>query len=79
MLPLRRLGQSTLKVSPVGLGCWQFSLGRGWAGGYWPVLAAPEIQSIIQVSLAGGINWFDTAEVYGWGASEHILTKHLKN
>ncbi|MGJ9383811.1 hypothetical protein [Salipaludibacillus sp. CF4.18] len=35
-LPLRKLGQSNLKISALGLGCWQFSKGKGLVGGFWP-------------------------------------------
>jgi aryl-alcohol dehydrogenase-like predicted oxidoreductase len=74
---LRKLGDSDLLVSPVGLGCWQFSRGKGFIGNYWKSLDDSEIRNIIDVSMSGGINWFDTAEVYGWGASEHSLAKSL--
>ncbi len=75
---LRRLGKSDLMVSPVGLGCWQFSKGHGFGGKYWPVLTDDEIEDIVRASLEGGINWFDTAEAYGWGESEKALSKTLK-
>jgi aryl-alcohol dehydrogenase-like predicted oxidoreductase len=64
-------------VSPIGLGCWQFSKGRGLSGGYWADLGNAEIERILAASLAGGINWFDTAEVYGRGESEKALAKGL--
>lgn len=65
-------------ISPVGLGCWQFSKGHGFGGKYWPVLTDDEIKDIVGTSLEGGINWFDTAEAYGWGESEKALSKTLK-
>jgi len=77
LLPRRRLGASDLMVSPVGLGCWQFSKGQGIAGKYWPILADSEIESIVRVSLQGGVNWFDTAEAYGQGRSERELANAL--
>lgn len=78
MIPTtRRLGKSDLMVTPVGLGCWQFSQGNGW-NKYWPVLAEEEIEAIVAVSLAGGVNWFDTAEAYGGGASEKQLSRVLR-
>jgi aryl-alcohol dehydrogenase-like predicted oxidoreductase len=64
-------------VTPVGLGCWQFSQGRGLFGNYWAVLDDTVIREIIARSLEGGINWFDTAEVYGGGASEKALAGSL--
>lgn len=76
--PLRRLGKSDLMVSPVGMGCWQFSKGHGFGGKYWPVLTDERIKGIVRASLEGGINWFDTAEAYGWGESEKALSRTLK-
>ena len=73
----RRLGRSSIFISPIGLGCWQFSEGHGFAGGYWPALAQETVNQIVAASLAGGINWFDTAEVYGGGRSEKALAKAL--
>ncbi|MCQ6562456.1 aldo/keto reductase [Paenibacillus mendelii] len=74
---LRQLGNSDLKLSPLGLGCWQFSKGSGIVGKFWPVLGDEVIQDIVRTSLAGGINWFDTAEVYGGGQSEQMLADAL--
>jgi len=76
-LPLRRLGRSDLLVSPIGLGCWQFSQRRGW-NKYWPKLPEREIEGIVAASLDGGVNWFDTAEAYGDGASEEALSRVLQ-
>jgi aryl-alcohol dehydrogenase-like predicted oxidoreductase len=78
MLPLRRLGQSDLKVSAIGLGTWQFSKQNGFAGKYWEFLSDEEILKIIQTSLEGGINWIDTAELYGKGESEKAIARALK-
>jgi aryl-alcohol dehydrogenase-like predicted oxidoreductase len=78
MKKLRPLGQSELLVSPMGLGCWQFSAGKGLIGGFWEALSQERVNSIVQTSLAGGINWFDTAEAYGNGASEEALSTALK-
>jgi len=77
-MELRRLGDSELMVSPLGLGCWQFSGGAGLGGNYWPKLSGDVVREIVRNSLAGGINWFDTAEAYGWGESERILSATLQ-
>jgi len=77
-MQLRPLGPTDLRVSPLGLGCWQFSEGRGLVGGYWPALAPEVTRAIVSSSLAGGINWFDTAEAYGRGRSEAALARALK-
>ncbi len=77
MTPLRSLGRSPIRISPIGLGCWQFSEGGGLGGRYWPALA-PEVENrIVAVSLEAGINWFDTAELYGNGRSEAALARAL--
>lgn len=77
MATRRGLGRTGLEVTPVGLGCWQFSTGKGLAGRYWEALAQAAVNEIVRVSLEGGINWFDTAEMYGNGASERALAAAL--
>jgi aryl-alcohol dehydrogenase-like predicted oxidoreductase len=76
-MKLRTLGSSDLQLSPIGLGCWQFSKGNGFIGKFWSALKDEIVREIVQTSLDGGINWCDTAEVYGWGASETALTSAL--
>lgn len=76
---LRKLGSTNLELSPLGLGCWQFSNGQGVVGKFWPVLGADDVLKIVKISLEGGINWFDTAEVYGKGQSEQMLSKALRD
>ncbi|EPX56054.1 oxidoreductase, aldo reductase [Cystobacter fuscus DSM 2262] len=77
MEKLRRLGRSDIEISPIGLGCWQFSAGVGLVGGFWEALPPPLVEEIIDASLQGGINWFDTAEAYGNGRSEQALAAAL--
>lgn len=72
------LGTSDIRISPIGLGCWQFSGGRGVIGGFWQKLAPEVEKDIVGASLQGGVNWFDTAEAYGWGRSEEALTDALR-
>ena len=79
METLRTLGKSDLKITPIGLGCWQFSKQNNFAGKYWPSLDDNVIDDEVKASLEGGINWFDTAELYGNGASEKELARALKN
>ena len=71
------LGRSEIELTPIGLGCWQFSHNRGFAGKFWPALDRDTTRQIVQVSLDGGVDWFDTAEVYGWGESEAALADAL--
>lgn len=76
-MKLRRLGRSDIEISPVGLGCWQFSEGFGIVGGFWEALPPDTVHDIVDASLQGGINWFDTAEAYGNGRSERALAAAL--
>jgi aryl-alcohol dehydrogenase-like predicted oxidoreductase len=74
----RRLGKTDIEVTPVGLGCWQFSAGQGLAGKFWEAMPQAAMDQVVEASLAGGINWFDTAEMYGNGASERALAVSLR-
>jgi aryl-alcohol dehydrogenase-like predicted oxidoreductase len=76
-MALHPLGKSGIRITPVGLGCWQFSQGQGW-NKYWPALPEAEIEGIVAAAIDGGINWFDTAEAYGNGASERQLARVLQ-
>jgi aryl-alcohol dehydrogenase-like predicted oxidoreductase len=71
------LGRTPIEVTPIGLGCWQFSGGFGLVGGFWEALPEETIDEIVRAALSGGINWFDTAEVYGRGRSEQALARAL--
>ena len=73
----RPLGRSPITVSAIGLGCWQFSEGAGLGGRYWPALPPETETAIVAASLAGGVTWFDTAEMYGGGRSEAALARAL--
>ena len=74
-----RLGKTDIEVTPVGLGCWQFSAGQGLAGKFWDAIPQSVVDQVVAASLAGGINWFDTAEMYGNGASERALAAALRH
>jgi aryl-alcohol dehydrogenase-like predicted oxidoreductase len=78
-LILRSIGKSDLMITPIGLGCWQFSKQKNMAGKFWPVIEDDLIKKMVKISLEGGINWFDTAEIYGNGASEKALAAALKD
>lgn len=75
---LRPLGKTNMMVTPIGLGCWQFSRQNNMAGKFWPKLDHDLINKIVSLSLDGGINWFDTAEIYGKGTSEAALSGALE-
>ena len=66
-----RIGKSDLKVSRIGLGAWQFSEA-------WGVLDYNLAKRIIAKALELGINFIDTAMVYGRGKSEEFVGKALK-
>jgi aryl-alcohol dehydrogenase-like predicted oxidoreductase len=73
----RRLGKTDLLVTPIGLGCWQFG-GRGrTTAAIWKSPPQEEINNMVKAALDGGINWFDTAQAYGMGASERALATAL--
>jgi len=68
----RTLGRSGIPVSALGVGCWAMG-GRGWGGG------ADDAESIraLHRALDMGVNFFDTADVYGFGRSERVLGQAL--
>ncbi len=65
------LGRTDVKISRIGLGTWQFSQD-------WGVLDYEKAKSIIHRAIELGINFFDTAMVYGMGTSEKFLGKALR-
>jgi len=67
----RKLGQSDLYVTPIGLGTWTIG-GGGWRGGWGPQDDGDSIATIHR-ALDLGINWIDTAPYYGLGHSEEII------
>lgn len=75
-LPTRRLGQSDLHLSTVGFGAWAAG-GGGWAFGWGPQKDADSVASI-RHALEQGINWIDTAAVYGLGHSEEVVHRALE-
>jgi aryl-alcohol dehydrogenase-like predicted oxidoreductase len=74
----RRLGNTGIEVTPIGLGVMQFSGGKGLTGMIFPEFPQGEKNAIVKAALDGGINWFDTAEMYGRGNSERSLAGGLK-
>ncbi len=75
----RQLGRSGIEVSGLGMGCWAIG-GPFWNGptpqGWGEVDDAESIRAI-QAALDHGINFFDTANVYGAGHSERVLGQAL--
>ena len=76
----RKLGRSGIEVSALGLGCWAIG-GPFWSGDTpqgWGEVDDQESIRAIHAGLAHGINFLDTADVYGAGHSERVLAKALK-
>jgi aryl-alcohol dehydrogenase-like predicted oxidoreductase len=75
-MTLKRLGQSDLKITPIGIGAWAIG------GGSWEFAWGPqndeESIAAIRAGLDRGINWIDTAAVYGLGHSETIVGRAVK-
>jgi len=72
----RQLGQSGLLVSELCFGTMSFG-----AKGYWEVVGGLDqaaAQRLVDITIDGGINFFDTADVYSHGLSEEILGKTLQ-
>ena len=77
-IEMRTLGKTGLQVTPIGLGMMEFSGSKGLMGMVFPVIPQEEKNAIVKAALDGGINWFDTAEMYGMGVSEQSLATALK-
>jgi len=77
-IQLRHLGKTDILVTPVGLGVMELAGGGGLVGRMFPVIPQEEKNAIIKAALDGGINWFDTAELYGTGVSERSLATGLQ-
>ncbi len=74
----RRLGNTDIEISPIGLGTWQFAEGKLFDRLVYECLPKEVAKGIVVTALEGGINWFDTAEAYGWGRSERCLAGALQ-
>jgi aryl-alcohol dehydrogenase-like predicted oxidoreductase len=75
-LPTRPLGTTGLEITTVGLGTWAIG-GGGWSYGWGP---QDDDQSLATMRRAVelGVNWFDTAGVYGHGHSEEVCGRFLR-
>jgi aryl-alcohol dehydrogenase-like predicted oxidoreductase len=66
----RRLGKTGFEVSEVSLGTWQ--LGEGWGS-----VSETDAIRVLETAIGSGVNFFDTADVYGDGRSERIIAQVL--
>src|ERR671916_1070266 len=73
----RRLGASGLHVPALSFGAGTFG-GRGPLFGAWGSTEAAEARRLVDICLEGGVNLFDTADVYSDGASEEVLGAAIK-
>jgi aryl-alcohol dehydrogenase-like predicted oxidoreductase len=75
--PLRTLGNSDLQLTPIGFGAWAIG------GGNWEFAWGPqdddESIGAIHRALDLGINWIDTAAIYGLGHSEEVVGRAVKS
>ena len=72
-----KLGRSDILISPMGVGTWAWGDNLIWGYGKGNYTDA-DLRDAFEISLEAGINFFDTAEVYGFGRSEKILGGFLK-
>jgi len=70
------LGNSDLIITPIGFGAWAIG-GGGWEFG-WGAQDDRDSIAAIHAALDGGINWIDTAAVYGLGHSEEVVARALE-
>ena len=71
----RKLGYTDLELTTVGLGAW--AMGGPWLYGWGPQDDDESIATILR-SMDEGINWIDTAAIYGHGRSETVVGRALK-
>lgn len=72
-MKFRSFGSSGEQVSEIGLGCWQLS------GNAWGDLDESNALDILAAAADAGVNFLDTADVYGTGRSESLIGKFLKS
>jgi len=72
----KQLGNSDLKLTPIGVGAWAMG-GAGWAFAWGPQDDDDSI-SAIRAALDRGVNWIDTAAVYGLGHSELVVGRAVE-
>lgn len=72
----KQLGNSDLHITPIGFGAWAIG-GSGWAFAWGAQDDQASLQAIHR-ALDLGVNWIDTAAVYGLGHSEEVVAQALK-
>jgi aryl-alcohol dehydrogenase-like predicted oxidoreductase len=72
----RFLGNSDLAITPIGIGAWAIG-GGGWNGSMGPQNDSDSIPAI-HSALDRGLNWIDTAALYGLGHSEEMVARAIR-
>jgi aryl-alcohol dehydrogenase-like predicted oxidoreductase len=75
-MQMRRLGNSDLNITAIGFGAWAIG-GGGWAFA-WGAQDDADSVATIREAIDLGINWIDTAAVYGLGHSEEVVAQALE-
>ncbi len=73
----RRLGQSELEITPVGIGTAPIGSTPDWRI-YWGPQSEADAVRAIEAAIDLGVNWIDTAPFYGWGRAEQIVGRALR-
>ena len=68
----RKFGSLDWNVSEIGLGCWQI-------GADWGEVREDKAKEVLKSSFENGVNFFDTADVYGMGRSEKFVGEFIKS
>ena len=79
MMNKRKLGKTDIEVSPIGIGVMQFSGGKGMMGEMFPKIEQDNKNDIIGSAINGGVNFFDTTQIYGNGMFEQSLSDTLSS
>src|SRR4051812_34566617 len=75
-LEKRRLGTTNLHITGLGFGSWALG-GADWAYGWGPQDDETSVATILH-AVSRGVNWIDTAAIYGLGHSELVVGRALK-
>lgn len=71
-----RLGTTAIEVPPLAIGTWAWGDSLFWS--YGKDYSEPQLKEAFEAALASGVNFFDTAEIYGLGKSEKFLGKFMQ-
>jgi myo-inositol catabolism protein IolS len=73
-MELRQCGKSNLTLPSLGMGAWSYG-----SGDYWGRQEQKDVDAVVRCAVEHGCNFFDTAEAYNLGASEHSLGLALQS